>query len=286
MTGESAVSFACNHDWLYGIVHRPARPRARGVVVVVGGPQYRAGSHRQFVLLARHLAQADVPVLRFDYRGMGDSGGAGRNFERIEDDIRAAIDCLLKEVPQIEEVVLWGLCDAASALLMYAPADPRVSGVVLVNPWIRTEQTAAQTYLRHYYLERLRDPAFWRKLASGEFRIGTALSSLLQTLRRAFVRRTATAVRQTTQEAVNAPFPERMLIGLQNFRGRVLVILSGDDITANEFKDTTARSRAWVRAFADPRVTRRDLPAANHTFSRREWRDQVSRWTAEWLRIW
>ena len=39
------------------------------MVIVVGGPQYRAGSHRQFTLLARHIAAAGYPVLRFDARG-------------------------------------------------------------------------------------------------------------------------------------------------------------------------------------------------------------------------
>jgi alpha/beta superfamily hydrolase len=49
------------------------------VLVIVGGPQYRAGSHRQFTLLARSLAEQGFAVLRFDYRGMGDSTGAMRD---------------------------------------------------------------------------------------------------------------------------------------------------------------------------------------------------------------
>jgi alpha-beta hydrolase superfamily lysophospholipase len=61
---------------LVGIVHPAGKPAGDiGVVVVVGGPQYRVGSHRQFVLLARDLAAAGIPTLRFDTRGMGDSGG-------------------------------------------------------------------------------------------------------------------------------------------------------------------------------------------------------------------
>ena len=42
------VAFACGQDWLLGVVTRPEKPHSRGVVIVVGGPQYRAGSHRQF----------------------------------------------------------------------------------------------------------------------------------------------------------------------------------------------------------------------------------------------
>ena len=44
---------------------------SRGMLIVVGGPQYRAGSHRQFTLLARDVAATGVPTMRFDYRGMG-----------------------------------------------------------------------------------------------------------------------------------------------------------------------------------------------------------------------
>jgi len=63
------------------------------VLIIVGGPQYRVGSHRQFVLLARHLAAQGIPVMRFDVRGMGDSKGKPRNFGQLDDDLRAATDC-------------------------------------------------------------------------------------------------------------------------------------------------------------------------------------------------
>ena len=56
---ESVLMFGCEGEVLLGIVSEPSggtvAPSA-GVVIVVGGPQYRAGSHRQFVLLARALA--------------------------------------------------------------------------------------------------------------------------------------------------------------------------------------------------------------------------------------
>jgi dipeptidyl aminopeptidase/acylaminoacyl peptidase len=58
---EEAVPFACAGDMLMGILTRPEAPAQTGVVVVVGGPQYRVGSHRQFVLLSRELAAAGYP---------------------------------------------------------------------------------------------------------------------------------------------------------------------------------------------------------------------------------
>jgi hypothetical protein len=74
-----------------------------------------------------------------------------------------------------------------------------------------------------------------------------------------------------------------MAEGLAGFKGRVLLILSGRDLTAREFEDAAARSKLWQSLLADSRISRCDLPPADHTFSRRQWRDQVERWTLEWL---
>lgn len=282
---ERALTFDCGGERLYGILSLPARgaSASRGVLVVVGGPQYRAGSHRQFTLLARDLARDGVPVLRFDYRGMGDSEGAIRPFDEVEDDLRAAIDAFMAAAPDLREVVLWGLCDAASAIGMYATRDPRVAGLVLLNPWVRTEDGLARATLRHYYRARLRDPAFWKQLLRGGLDWRRSLASLLALLRKA---RGTPAPAAASGATVAASLPERMRTGLQEFRGQVLLVISGADLTAREFCDLADADRAWQGVLAPPRVTRRQIDDADHTFSRRAWRDQVARWTAQWLRSW
>jgi exosortase A-associated hydrolase 1 len=269
---EEALVFACGGDSLVGVLAVPAAPAPRGVLIVVGGPQYRAGSHRQFTLLARDLAAAGIASLRFDYRGMGDSRGETRTFESVNEDIGCAIDRLVEGVPGVKEVAIWGLCDAACAALFYAHRDPRVSGVVLVNPWVRTQQGIAQAHLRHYYGARLLDAGFWMKLLRAEIDLKRSSAALVR-----FVVDAAAPRREA------ASLPDRMEDGLRRFRGRVLLILSGKDLTAEEFRGVVSRSERWRRLLADARVTQRELAAANHTFSRREWRDQVARWTAEWL---
>jgi exosortase A-associated hydrolase 1 len=290
VTIEIPVSFVCEGDRLLGIVHVPATVFHRGVLIVVGGPQYRIGSHRQFLLLARSLATVGVAVMRFDQRGLGDSEGDTRTFEDIDSDIRAAIDTFFDSVPELKEVAIWGLCDAASAALFYAHTDSRVSGIVLLNPWVRTEAGLAGAYLRHYYSRRVIDPNFWKKIQRGEFNAAASLRSLLKTLATSlgFTARALSNGEETAARSrdSNSPLPERMLDSWKLFSGRVLLILSGNDLTATEFKNLVASSRQWRRILRSSHVTQRDLPDADHTFSRREWRDQVATSTVEWVKSW
>lgn len=276
---ERALSFRCGADALVGIASVPAAPCARGVLIVVGGPQYRIGSHRQFALLARHLAAHGIAAMRFDYRGMGDSDGEERDFETIHDDIRAALDAFVDAVPGLADVVLWGLCDGASAAAMYAPGDARVRGLVLLNPWVRTDDSVARTTLKHHYRDRLRDPAFWRKLARGRFDYAGSLTSMLKLVRTAFAGRAA------AQDGP-AALPERVRQGLHAFGGHTLLVIGGADLTGREFCDVAGSTPAWSRLLAAPHVSWRRIEDADHTFSRRAWRDQVAEWTREWVVSW
>lgn len=280
---DLAVRFACQDEDLFGILSLPEQPQRRGVLIVVGGPQYRVGSHRQFTLLARGLASEGFATLRFDYRGMGDSGGDIRTFEDVNADLRAAVDQFFALVPGMQEVVIWGLCDGASAALFYAHQDPRVSGLVLLNPWVRTADGLAKATLKHYYRARLFDPALWKKLASGRFDFRAAAGSLLAQVRTALGRGPA---RQDGAGAPSqAPLPDRMRAGLARFKGEVLFIYSGADLTAKEFLDLTRGSSEWRKLLDAPRVTQHTLAEADHTFSRRAWRDQVTGWTADWMNL-
>jgi exosortase A-associated hydrolase 1 len=279
---EIALTFACAGDALIGVLHLPALAPTVGVVIVVGGPQYRVGSHRQFLLLARSLAAQGIAALRFDCRGMGDSDGAFPGFEHIEPDVASAVDAMMLRVPSLRHVVLWGLCDANSAMAEHARRDARIAGVVLLNPWVRSESSLARTQLKHYYLARLMQPDFLRKVLTGRFNPIASMQALLGNIVRAFG--SAAPHKRSSHEAARNALAERMAAELERFKGRVLIILSGRDLTAKEFADAARSSTLWQKLYADARVTRRDFPAADHTFSRRAWRDQVAEWTRDWLK--
>jgi exosortase A-associated hydrolase 1 len=278
---EVPLSFDCRGDALVGMAHLPDGAAKTGVLIVVGGPQYRTGSHRQFLLLARSLADRGIAAMRFDYRGLGDSAGAFRGFEGIDDDIRSAVDAFAATVPGLEKIVLWGLCDAASAILFYAHRDPRIAGAVLLNPWVRSESGYARTQLKHYYLQRLLSRDLWRKILGGRFDLAGSLGSFLGIVKKATGERAPST--DTESGSAGNPLAERMADGLERFARPVLLIVSGNDLTAREFEEAARSSPRWRALLAADRLARRDLPPADHTFSRREWRDRVAAWTCDWV---
>lgn len=275
------VSFLCAGARLQGIIDIPTNPSQRGVVIVVGGPQYRVGSHRQFTLLSRFLAGSGYAVMRFDHRGIGDSEGF-TTFEGLDADIRAAIDELQLRVPAVREVVLWGLCDAASAAMMYADSDTRVTGMILLNPWARSEKTLARSYLRSYYLDKLLNLSFWRDLATGRIHVIRAIGDFIKNLHSAALssgKRETPSAEYTGKEPT--PFVERMENGLRNFDGPVAFILSGRDITAREFESVAEGSRAWLAIMGRSKTVVHRIPNADHTFSQTAWQHRVEELTLE-----
>lgn len=277
------VTFSCQGNQLVGLLDVADSADTKGILIVVGGPQYRVGSHRQFVRLARETAAAGFATMRFDHRGIGDSDGDAIPFDDLDADIRAAIDTLCAELPRIQEIVIWGLCDAASAALIYAYKDPRVRGLVLLNPWVRSEQSLARAYVGQYYVAKAFSADFWRRVLTGKVDLGKVLGSFLANAVSAWgpSRRV-----EGDGSAESTPFQERMLEGLRRFGGRILFVLSGNDLTAREFEDLVQSDRRWSKALKRDSVAIERIPDANHTFSRRQWRNKVTDWTLKWLRSW
>lgn len=282
---EQPTLFSCGQDELLGFIHHPEQSTGRGVLAIVaGGPQYRSGCCRQLTIMARTLASQGTPVMRFDQRGMGDSQGEVRGFEHIQQDIQDAIEHFLAQSPGLKEIVLWGGCDAAAAAMIHGPRHPVVTGMILSNPWVHSEETHAKVVLKHYYLQRLRDKSFWLKLLKLRINPVAKLRAITSALNRS---------RQSGADTVSAgtpdadlPFVPRMLKGMQAFDGRILLFMSGLSLVSKEFDELVASSKAWQEALARLSVTRLDIPDADQTFSSTEHQHQVidaaGRWLAEW----
>lgn len=254
-----------------------------GVLILVGGPQYRVGSHRQFVKLSRALAAKGINSMRLDTSGMGDSNGKANPFYQQSADIELAIDHFFMICPQLKQLVLWGLCDAASAILIKLNRpDSRISGVVLLNPWVRQAQSHAQTMLKHYYLKRFMSVQFWHKLFKGGLKLTDSLASLLNTLKISRQnKKTRLPTQNSTMQLTEYTYVAAMLKGWQSFSGKVLVITSGNDLTAQEFIELCAADQNWQQCLKHS--ARVHLPEANHTFASAVWRHKVEQATLDFV---
>ena len=280
---ESALTFACRGETLLGVLSQPSGPTDTCLLIIVGGPQTRVGSHRLFVQLARGIADAGIAALRFDVRGMGDSTGAQRSFEDIGDDIRAAIDAAQRHQPAFKRFVLWGLCDGASAALMVLGQrpDPRITGLCLVNPWVRSVTSEARTRVKHYYLQRLQQKDFWLKLFSGKV-AGAAVGGLARSALAAFGSSQSSATGPASADE-HLPYQDRMAQGWAAFSGPTLLVLSGNDYTAKEFVEYTAGHPRWQPLLARPAVRRLDFEQADHTLSKPADKARLLSAMREWL---
>ena len=273
---EHGVIFNCEGKQLVAIEHQgdcgqqPNNNRHKGLVIVVGGPQTRVGSHRLFVYLARQLAKQGVSVFRFDYSGAGDSEGECTLFDNIQADIAAAIDTFQSRNPHITELSLWGLCDAASAILLYLqqfPDHAKIHQLFLVNPWVRQAHTQAAVFLRYYYIKRLFSQEFWKKLLTGKI-FPKATWQEMSTLRK--------QSGQHNFHAYDDNFVSRMLTGLTLFTGNCHVILSENDLTADEFKLLINRDTPWRKLLSGRAIIVNTVTQANHTFSMYDNKQQLA----------
>jgi len=114
----------------------PDSASAAIVVMVPGTPQTRVGTRRQFVLLARRLAENGISTVRFDRAGFGDSEGACLPLEPEAADLAAVMQHTKESTPGGEPVWLLGLCDDASQAALFAAANTPISGLILLNPWL------------------------------------------------------------------------------------------------------------------------------------------------------
>ena len=284
---EVPLVFDCEGSALIGMAHVPETVRARGVVfVVAGGSQYRGGMCRMQAQMARRWAALGIPVMRFDHRGLGDSEGTFVGFTGIEADLGAAIEAFVQQVPGMTGVVLWGGCDAASAALINAWKFPQVTGIVLGNPWVHSENTADRAEMLHFG-QRLRDKRFWLKVVRGQYNplpaLGTVLRSLAARLKKSPVaagRPSADAPRDDPA----LPALERMRTGLSRFKGDVLLLMSGRSLVTKEFDLLVAAEPDWQQALRAPRrISRHDVLDGDQAFSTIAEREEVGEVTARWM---
>ena len=167
---ERVVTFG-DANTLVGILTeaegRDAASGMPGVLILNSGILHRVGANRLHVRMARRLADRGFTALRFDHAGIGDSGARrdDRPFrESAIEEVRAAMD-LLHRTRGHDRFLLAGLCSGSDAAFWTALEDPRVCGLIQLDPFLyRTPRFR----VRHY-LPRLLSPRAWVRSVSSRF---------------------------------------------------------------------------------------------------------------------
>jgi exosortase A-associated hydrolase 1 len=227
------------------------------------------------------LAAAGIPVMRFDYRGMGDGGGKFLGFEHIAEDLQSAVDAFRQTVPEVRKVVLWGGCDSASAAMIHGWRIPEAVSLVVGNPWVTTTYTQT-VVMRKHYLSRLREWSFWKKVLRFEYNFGEYLVGAARRIA-GKLSRIANPSDSASSGGGSGTFVDRMLDGLRRFDGPVLFLISGQSMLSREFDELLNSDPEWHQVCHRSTTERIDFPDADQTFSEASSRQAANRAIREWL---
>lgn len=148
-----------------------------GILLVTGGSQTRAGSHRMSESLAKSLSDAGYACFRYDRRGVADSEGEDPGYRRSGPDIAAAASAFRQESPGLTRIIGLGLCDGATALALFGSG---LDGLILINPWLveADANDPPPAAIKRHYRQRLLSLEGWRKLLTGSISYRKLLGGL------------------------------------------------------------------------------------------------------------
>jgi len=292
-------------DHLFGLLTEPADSAApaRGpVLLLTGGVTPRTSGNGSYVVLAQRLAAKGHAVLRMDASFLGESGtpdgGPGRENDpyppSLVDDARAGLSrvCQARAASAgggAGGAWVLGLCSGAYAAHQVALGDPRVRGVILLNPErfqagdLPSEveeggsegmSTVDQLEQMRRYWQIMRSPESWQKLLSGKADV-RHIASVVRA-------RLASRLADTKERvAVRLGRPPkgvaRDLEGMLARGVRVHVVFSeGDPGHAAFVTELGPRLSELVRKGLDVRV----FPGADHNFHEMSSRAELLDWVA------
>ncbi len=127
---EERITFPVGDITLEGLWWAPAQTPAIGAVLCHPHPLY-GGEMRNNVVsaLAEAFQQAGIATLRFNFRGVGRSGGEHGGGEAEVEDVKAAVTYLLSRQP-VQTVVVVGYSFGSMVGLQAGAADSRVHKLI------------------------------------------------------------------------------------------------------------------------------------------------------------
>lgn len=148
--GETAFYFPAESGRLFGFVHEPTSA-ARGAGFVFCAPCFeeKLWIHRAYVSFAQELAAGGYHVLRFDFRGHGDSDGefVDANVSTRLADLATAVGWLRQRLGPTGLINLLGLRFGASLAALYSEVHLGISRLILWDPIVSGSQYMQEVLL-------------------------------------------------------------------------------------------------------------------------------------------
>lgn len=140
---REAITLENKGEKIFGILHRPLHSSSVPAVVICPGfAGNKCGKFRMFVNLGKELAKLGVAVLRFDYRGSGDSEGDFRDItlEGKTSDTEKCLEFLAND-PQIDasRIGLLGRSLGGAIAVLTARRMPIIHSIVLWAPVFKSD---------------------------------------------------------------------------------------------------------------------------------------------------
>jgi alpha/beta superfamily hydrolase len=137
---ERRLSIAGSGVTLEGVLSLPAAPAPRGVLVVCHPHPLYGGSMDNNVVeaLCDAALQEGLAALRFNFRGVGRSGGSYDNGEGEQEDVLATLQAVAEEMPgAVLGLAGYSFGAGMAARTAHRPDQP-VAALILVSPPLAT----------------------------------------------------------------------------------------------------------------------------------------------------
>jgi len=269
---------------LAGILAETERegPIERPVLIVHGWATYRVGPHGLLVRLARDLAAAGAPSLRFDLRGRGESEGQflESDLDGMTADTTTCAHWLCERFGT-SSVSAFGMCAggnvAAAAAALGAPIGPLVVAGMLPYQSEKSgvERTARARSMRRALWAKVFRGETWKKLLTGRVRWRRILGNLTGREAGGVTRDAGGAERNLKDSVHDIP------ASFAKYEGNTLLVFGGAD-------EEGRTSQAHFESFAERHRMNaffHVVEGANHNFYSAEWTKALIDRTLDFLAI-
>lgn len=255
MMKEEFVFFLNKGERITGMLHIPKEIPVPGIIFCHGFTGNRVESHRLFVHAAREMCKRGFVILRFDFRGSGESEGLFENMTISEEvsDLKVAIDWFYNREEVLKDKIgVIGLSLGGVIAILTAAQDERIKAIC-------TWSTPAE-------LKELQDTA---KNIFGEMKIEKLIIKKYIDL--------PSGDRIGKKFLIDA-LKHNILESIEKISPRPILIIHG---TKDQLVPVSHAEKLFEKAKDNKEIFL--VKDADHTFNRWDWQWEVINYTTKWF---